>query len=1359
MQTNPTESLPALPSSPRLDDDEQNPSPSPAISSPSTPPSAPSNNIPINPLHERARLDRVEHDLLRDIHRIQAKLAQTRHCNISRHDQFGHSQQHAHHPNPYPSPSSSSPHSSSSSPYNQHQHVPPNRVISVSLRLPHNDHRASARQQLFDTAIPPKATLSLPEAVNVPFVWVGSDPPDARPDPDSVVASSLPTSNHQFPNQQQQHHSSRRRRRRQSMSPAMGDTDYACHPAHRNVPVSLPSDPEVVQRFHRFCEHVLWRLLHYDYIAVDNPDLMEYWAAYCEVNQRFADTVAEICEEGDIIWVHNFHLMLFPAMLRDLVPYARIGFFLYTPFPSAELFRILPHRTEIIRGVVAADVIGFHSYDHARQFTTSARRLLMLETTDSYIVADPLTGRTCKIGIYPGGIDADALRSHVTSKLVKSRVAQLRARFEGIKIVVGVDRLDDCFAGLLHKLLAFERLLSDNPQLVGHVVLVQAAMLPVPGRNISTYREQRIQLNKCVAHVNSKFGSWSYSPIHFINKVLDPTELHALMCVGHVCVVTTVRDGMGLVPHEWTVCQHGAYNGPIVLSEFSSAAHSFSTALHVNPWDIDEVAAKIKVALDMGSSSRHVRNEAAYRFVTSHTAQQWGRNFLDDIDNVQKPPFAPPSQHRYHHRHRHQHQQRQDHQQQSEHFQSAGLVAGPGIRYQPATSPSAMKPILDTCALVHSYLGTSDNMQSSQTSAGGMGNIPGQTSANIASSPLFVFGEHLSKMMRSSSTLPETSLTRPNLNSKPSNRSFDSTASLTTSDSGEFSGQSVSIPSPSKGNNQSNAHGHFGNGGMAATTSRLSPRYTGTGMVGGVPGEDSWPVSPQRAKRACLFILDIDGTLTTGALEKADGKHGVSARVIEVIQALVDANEHNYVLVTSCHTREVMLRAFGDMRVYLAAEDGAFVRAPGSTSWSLLFRDTGISSGGRKNSPGSTVHDGDHFQLPSSSTQPGVAEAGTLDENFVQSRLVVAVKEDLEKGEGDERKNSDLQNGGERRRGNGNNIGDIPPRSNNCNINNNSNSNSTSNSMHHPNNAIQQRIESSGTATTSNFATSPTSATVMVSSPLATTTFPINGNGNGNGTGNGTGSGLSSSKASMSTHTSFSSIELGPNDGEVNVSWKESVMPVLQHFAERTPGVVIREGETLVTWEYTDAECDYGHWQSRQVHKHLESSMLRGLGIGIACEEGARRRWIRIRPKDVDKAKAVQRFIKYVINNKNSNHSGHNNSRNSNLSGFGSSGGSDEKLNNHSQHGDVNGNGGNMNIRIDFIVCFGDDRADEPVFELLRDRERLREVGVTCSPSSIFTCKVGAPVGRTAATAWLDSPARVLQVLRAMCGKEAWALF
>lgn len=1179
------------------------PSPSPL------PRSTSSSFLPRDHLHQ---LERAETDLLQEIHALQNKLAQTR--------------RHLSNPNAIRS-SHVRPENSISTPINttkstlrsqlslNDQH-PRTRVVSVSFRLPRNDHRVSPRQLLFDAALPPKAMLALQDAVRVPFVCVGSDPPDVVADPDlshfrtpSPYLSPLPS---QSPLRSTE---------------ALGHTRPQGRPYHtsyRNVRVHLPDDPLLLKRYLIFCDDVLWPLMHHDYQAVDIPDLVLYWDAYQVVNARFAEAVSEICEDGDLIWVHNFHLMLLPAMLRETVWYAKIGFFLYTPFPSAELFRILPYREEILRGIIGADIIGFHSYDHVKQFVTSCRRQLGLDATPSEVIADAQSGRICKVGVYPGGIDVDSVHAHISSKLVKSRVAELRARFEGFKLIIGVDRLDDCFAGLLQKLLAFERLLSDNPHLVGNVVLIQAAMLPKQARSSSSYREQRVLLNEYVTRVNSTFGTWAYSPIHFINVLLDPAEIHALMCVGHVCVVTTVRDGMGLVPHEWTVCQHGSYNGAIVLSEFASAAHSFATALHVNPWDVDAVATKMKLALELSDTSRQIRNEAAYRFVTSHTAIQWGSNFLDDLDGI-------------------------------DNIASSG-TAGPSER-----------PPLDTSIMMRAYLETL-LISSPTSSATGLSSMSGVASQ---STPHFIYGEkHLASVARNGL------------------REIFGTVGV--------SHQPPNVKSPNKDSNllKPPSHGSIDEDDQppSLSTDGVKPSIT------------------PKLTRVCLFVLDLDGTLVPSYSHS--GKLAIAQRVVDLIQGLVEASPHNHVLLMSSSGRQRLHETFGHLRVFLAAEDGAFLKAPNANSWTVLFRDPALQDFGQsaKSSPGNTIVNGSQYgtsKLMSGGIQTLCSSAGVL---------ISAVSKSIytDNGGGDVKifdSNTSLINDGS-----------IVPDGKRDSRDDFENTILAGTVQAFGN--LKRISHKSGKETTeSNQVDQSVSEDVDYSDrdTKPTTDGSVNAvQSEENGSYGDDAASAPSGPASLSSHTSFSSVELGQGEYGQLVSWKENVLPVMEHFAERTPGVIIEQGEAIMTWHYDDTDENFGEWQARHLFKHLESLAVRKLAISLLSEDSDRR-WIRVRPKDSDKTKALTLVVKRL----------------------------------HEQKSECGGK-----FQVDFVLCVGNDRADEGLFEVLTDSLRAGRIGIRCKPERIFTCRVGSARGgpRTSARTFVETPARVVQMLEAMCGTPAWAL-
>lgn len=245
-----------------------------------------------------------------------------------------------------------------------------------------------------------------------------------------------------------------------------------------------------------------------------------------------------------MIWVHDYHLMLLPALLRESLanlPNIKIGFFLHIPFPSSEVYRVLPVRKQILWGLLQCDLIGFHTYDYARHFLSSCARILGLSTLPNGIEYD---GRFVHVGAFPIGIDPEKFVGALEDESVREKIAELQQRLGGKKLMVGVDRLD-YIKGVPHKLYAFDTFLSRYPEFVGQVVLLQVA---VPTRTeVEEYRNLRTLVNELVGRINSKFGTFDYTPVQYLYRSITFADLVALYYVADVCVVTPTRDGMNLV--------------------------------------------------------------------------------------------------------------------------------------------------------------------------------------------------------------------------------------------------------------------------------------------------------------------------------------------------------------------------------------------------------------------------------------------------------------------------------------------------------------------------------------------------------------------------------------------------------------------------------------------------------------------------------------------------------------------------------------------------------------------------------------------------------------------------------------------
>ncbi|KAJ0018496.1 hypothetical protein Pint_10156 [Pistacia integerrima] len=433
----------------------------------------------------------------------------------------------------------------------------------------------------------------------------------------------------------------------------------------RCIPVFL--DEEIVHQYYNgYCNNILWPLFHYlglpqeDRLATTRS-FQSQFDAYKKANQLFADVVNNIYEEGDVVWCHDYHLMFLPKCLKDYNSNIKVGWFLHTPFPSSEIHRMLPSRSELLRSVLAADLVGFHTYDYARHFVSACTRILGLEGTPEGVEDQ---GRLTRVAAFPIGIDSDRFIRALELPQVKDHIKELQDRFAGRKVMLGVDRLD-MIKGIPQKILAFEKYLEENPNWRDKVVLIQIA---VPTRtDVPDYQRLTSQVHEIVGRINGRFGSLTTVPIHHLDRSLEFHALCALYAVTEawrliipclpgifscldVALVTSLRDGMNLVSYEFVACQDSK-KGVLILSEFAGAAQSLGAgAVLVNPWNITEVAASIGYALNMPADEREKRHHHNFMHVTTHTSQEWAATFVSELNDTtveaqlrtrQVPPLLP----------------------------------------------------------------------------------------------------------------------------------------------------------------------------------------------------------------------------------------------------------------------------------------------------------------------------------------------------------------------------------------------------------------------------------------------------------------------------------------------------------------------------------------------------------------------------------------------------------------------------------------------------------------------------------------------------------------------------------------------
>jgi trehalose 6-phosphate synthase/phosphatase len=378
-----------------------------------------------------------------------------------------------------------------------------------------------------------------------------------------------------------------------------------------------------------YSNSTLWPLLHY--MSERAKFSKDWWNAYRSVNEKFAEVILEATSEGDMVWVHDYHLFLVPSLLRGHAKGLRVGFFLHTPFCSSELFRILPERHELLHGLLGADIIGFHTYSYLRHFRSSLLRLMGREVEMDTVWHE---GREVHLGVYPIGHNRKGFLAEMAREDFPEILDGHRRELKGKRLVLSVERLDYT-KGLPEKLAAIRRFLERNPQNRRDVVFL---VIAVPSRQgVPEYDILTEEVQREVGGINGTFSDVGHTPIQFMHRGLPIVDLAALYVLAEVCLVTPLRDGMNLVAKEFLDCQAERTDGRpgvLILSEFAGAAPELSRAIQVNPHDIDQVADAMDRALEMEDSERRERIEAMQPRLRLQHSGVWARRFLDDLRAV-----------------------------------------------------------------------------------------------------------------------------------------------------------------------------------------------------------------------------------------------------------------------------------------------------------------------------------------------------------------------------------------------------------------------------------------------------------------------------------------------------------------------------------------------------------------------------------------------------------------------------------------------------------------------------------------------------------------------------------------------------
>lgn len=397
------------------------------------------------------------------------------------------------------------------------------------------------------------------------------------------------------------------------------------------APVFL-SEAEIANYYEGFCNETIWPLFHY--FPTYSGFSPEYFSTYQEVNQKFADAVVAVATEGDIIWVHDYQLMLVPQMVRNVLPNVTIGFFLHIPFPAYPIFMALPWRREILEGLMGANVIGFQTYDDVHHFTDSANRILDINFVGNEV---KIGDRNVMAQAFPISIDYEKFRTLVQSPAIAQDEQTLESMLAGRKFAISVDRLDYS-KGIIQRLHAFEHFLEDHPEWhekIGYLHLV------VPSRDtVRNYKELKEEMDRLISAINGKYATLTWQPIRHFYQSVTPELLAAMYKHADIALVTPLRDGMNLVSKEFVTCNVKC-NGVLILSEMAGAARELHDALVVNPNDTASFAAAIHAALEMSSSEKAYRMRRMQQTVKHADIFKWAENFMEALEELKMRAAEP----------------------------------------------------------------------------------------------------------------------------------------------------------------------------------------------------------------------------------------------------------------------------------------------------------------------------------------------------------------------------------------------------------------------------------------------------------------------------------------------------------------------------------------------------------------------------------------------------------------------------------------------------------------------------------------------------------------------------------------------
>jgi trehalose-phosphatase len=391
-------------------------------------------------------------------------------------------------------------------------------------------------------------------------------------------------------------------------------------------PVFLSED-QVEEYYQGYSNSTLWPLCHYFFAFMRYEN--SYWKSYQEVNRLFAERILPLLDADDIVWIQDYHLMLLPKLIRIQNKPVNIGYFHHIPFPSYELFRVLPERADLLNGLLGADLIGFHTHDYMRHFVSATERVLDIHFQLDHVKHE---NRLIYVETFPMGINYDLYHNAIANPGIQQKAEELKQTFGDSKLILSVDRLDYS-KGILHRLEGFYRFLENNPDYRGHVSL---AMIIVPSRsNVEQYSSLKMNVDEMIGRINGAYSTINWTPVYYFYHSFDFEELIAMYSIADIALVTPLRDGMNLVAKEYIAVKKDK-PGVLILSEMAGASIELSESIIVNPNDTEEIAHAILTALNMPEQEQLDALKIMQKKISKHNINKWASGFVNELYKIKE---------------------------------------------------------------------------------------------------------------------------------------------------------------------------------------------------------------------------------------------------------------------------------------------------------------------------------------------------------------------------------------------------------------------------------------------------------------------------------------------------------------------------------------------------------------------------------------------------------------------------------------------------------------------------------------------------------------------------------------------------